>query len=252
MNSNPPLLLVLFFKFPNKLTGSALFLSLKSPDLWTNKPLFLTENTVFQPFISHCFLFPILFTTPRQVHPLLWRGLGRHFLWTIFTFSPPYFLFFLPNPSFPLFVTLRFSMRYTWCCKRACFALQKGVFYISKGHLLPCKRCSFTTRKSIYWIPIMKNLVSNSLFLLSKTYWKAFQPFILTYSSQSTTPTFLRRLTVVNVSFLFPAGSDVNSNLFDSRYFRGHKVYDVYHWWAIFMKFFQILFLMWIVSICHK
>ena len=134
---------------------------------------------------------------------LLRRGLGRHYFWTIFTFSPPYFLFFLPNPSFLLFVTLRFSMRYTWCCKRACFALQKGVFYISKGHLLPCKRCSFTTRKSIYWRPIMKNLVSNSPFPPSGTYWKTFQTLILIYSSQCITPTFLRRLTVVNVSFLF-------------------------------------------------
>ena len=108
-------------------------------------------------------------------------GLGRSF-WTIFTFPPPYFLFFLPHPSFSLFVTLGFSMSYSWCCKRACFALQKGVFYIPKGHLLPCKRCSFTTRKGIYWKPIMKNLVSNILSPLSKTYWKVFQSFILTYS----------------------------------------------------------------------
>ena len=137
-------------------------------------------------------------------------GLGRPFLsllsfpfWTIFTFHPPYFLFFLPHPSFSLFVTLRFSMSYSWCCKRACFALQKGVFYIAKGHLLPCKRCSFTTRKSVYWKPIMKNLVSNSPFPPSGTYWKTFQPLILTYSSQSETPTSLRRLAVVNLSFLF-------------------------------------------------
>ena len=108
-------------------------------------------------------------------------GLGRSF-WTIFTFPPPYFLFILPHPSFSLFVTLRFSMSYSWCCKRACFALQKGIFYILKGHLLPCKRCSFTTRKGVYWKPIMKNLVSNSLFPLSKTYSKAFQPLILPYS----------------------------------------------------------------------
>ena len=137
-------------------------------------------------------------------------GLGRPFLsllsfpfWTIFTFPPPYFLFILPHPSFSLFVTLRFSMSYNWCCKRACFALQKGVFYISKGHLLPCKRCSFITRKGVYWKLIMKNLVSNSLSSLSKTYWKAFQPFILTYSYQSITPTFRLHLTVVNLSFLF-------------------------------------------------
>ena len=28
--------------------------------------------------------------------------------------------------------------------------LQKGVFYTSKGHLLPCKRASFTLQKSTY------------------------------------------------------------------------------------------------------
>ena len=140
---------------------------------------------------------------PARYIPSLRRGLGRLFFWTIFTFPPPYFLFILPHPSFSLFVTLRFSMSYNWCCKRACFALQKGVFYISKGHLLPCKRCSFITRKGVYWKLIMKNLVSNSLSSLSKTYWKAFQPFILTYSYQSITPTFRLHLTVVNLSFLF-------------------------------------------------
>ena len=173
------------------------------PELHAKLPSFQTLNTDFPTCISHCFLFPILFTTPRQVHPLLWRGLGRHYFWTIFTFSLPCFLFFLPNPSFLLFVTLRFSMRYTWCCKRACFALQKGVFYISKGHLLSCKRCSFTTRKSVYWMPIMKNLVSNRPFPPSEKYQRTFSLLILTYSSQSTTLTFLRRHTVVNVSFLF-------------------------------------------------
>ena len=49
----------------------------------------------------------------------------------------------------------------------------------------------------------MKNLVSNSLFPLSKTYSKAFQPLILPYSQQSTTPTSLLHLTVVILSFLF-------------------------------------------------
>ena len=182
MNFNPAFLLILSLVPPNILSRTSLFLSLKSHDLWTNKHSFQTENTVFQTSISPCFLFPRLFTTPRQVHPLLRRGLGRLSFWTIFTFHPPYFLFFLPHPSFPLFVTLRFSMSYNWCCKRACFALQKGVFYISKGHLLPCKRCSFITRKGVYWKLIMKNLVSNSLSSLSKTYWKVFQSFILTYS----------------------------------------------------------------------
>ena len=152
---------------------------------------------------SHLFYFGGAWGGSSSSHLFCFGGAWGGSFWTIFTFPPPYFLFFLLNPSFPLFVTLRFSMCYTWCYKRACFALQKGVFYISKGHLLPCKRCSFTPRKSIYWIPIMKNLVSNCFFPFSEMYWKVFQPLILTYSSQSTTLTFLRRLTVVNVSFLF-------------------------------------------------
>ena len=135
--------------------------------------------------------FPIVFFSqyysrhPARYIPSFRRGLGRLSSSHLFCFGgawggiipelslhflPPYFLFFLPNPSFLLFVTLRFSMRYTWCCKRACFALQKGVFYISKGHLLPCKRCSFITRKGVYWKPIMKNLVSNCFFPLSEIY----------------------------------------------------------------------------------
>ena len=77
MNFNPAFLLILSLVPPNILSRTALFLSLKSHDLWTNKHSFQTENTVFQTSISPCFLFPRLFTTPRQVHPLLRRGLGR-------------------------------------------------------------------------------------------------------------------------------------------------------------------------------
>ena len=33
--------------------------------------------------------------------------------------------------------------------KRCPFALQKGIFYTSKGHVLQCKRAPFTTQKSI-------------------------------------------------------------------------------------------------------
>jgi len=65
------------------------------------------ENTVFQTSISPCFLFPRLFTTPRQVHPLPSEGLGEaalrawavpseqslHFLPLIFYFSSPTLLF---------------------------------------------------------------------------------------------------------------------------------------------------------------
>ena len=65
------------------------------------------ENTVFQTSISPCFLFPRLFTTPRQVHPLPSEGLGEATLraWAVpseqsLHFLPLYFLFFLPHPSF--------------------------------------------------------------------------------------------------------------------------------------------------------
>jgi len=33
--------------------------------------------------------------------------------------------------------------------------LQKGVFYMSKGHLLPCKRASFRKQKSIFYFAIV-------------------------------------------------------------------------------------------------
>jgi len=35
--------------------------------------------------------------------------------------------------------------------KRASFTLQKGTFYTSKGHLLPCKRRPFRTWFATYW-----------------------------------------------------------------------------------------------------
>ena len=34
--------------------------------------------------------------------------------------------------------------------KRRPFTLQKGVFYTSKGHLLPRKRASFAMQKTLY------------------------------------------------------------------------------------------------------
>ena len=33
--------------------------------------------------------------------------------------------------------------------------LQKGVFYMSKGHLLPCKRASFRMQKGIFHFTIV-------------------------------------------------------------------------------------------------
>jgi len=35
-------------------------------------------------------------------------------------------------------------------CKRACFALQKGIFYNAKGRLLECKRASFRSQLGIF------------------------------------------------------------------------------------------------------
>ncbi len=50
------------------------------------------ENTVFQTSISPCFLFPRLFTTPRQVHPLPSEGLGEA---TLRVWGGRFSLFFL-------------------------------------------------------------------------------------------------------------------------------------------------------------
>ena len=51
---------------------------------------------------------------------------------------------FWENPSFTSTVTTRILDTYKQACKRASFALQKGIFYTAKGHLLQCERCPFT------------------------------------------------------------------------------------------------------------
>jgi len=47
-------------------------------------------------------------------------------------------------------------MDYKLLSKRRPFTLQKGVFYMSKGHLLPCKRAPFGMQKSIYCSAFVK------------------------------------------------------------------------------------------------
>jgi len=49
------------------------------------------------------------------------------------------------KPTFSRFITSTLSISYKQACKRASFALQKGVFYTPKGHLLHRKRASFAT-----------------------------------------------------------------------------------------------------------
>ena len=58
------------------------------------------------------------------------------------------------KPSFSPFVTYTLSDSYRWAYKRASFTLQKGTFYTSKGHLLPCKRASFGIQK----MPFQKSI----------------------------------------------------------------------------------------------
>ena len=48
------------------------------------------------------------------------------------------------------FVTYSDTKGYKEARKRASFALQKGIFYRVKGHVLQCKRASFTWQKSTY------------------------------------------------------------------------------------------------------
>ena len=47
--------------------------------------------------------------------------------------------------------------------------LQKGVFYMSKGHLLPCKRASFRMQKSIFH------------FVIVNTFYKSWICFVKRY-----------------------------------------------------------------------
>ena len=53
------------------------------------------------------------------------------------------------------FVSFCLSISYKTRSKRRPFALQKGIFYTSKGHVLQCKRASFTWQKSISYFSVM-------------------------------------------------------------------------------------------------
>ena len=52
--------------------------------------------------------------------------------------------------TFYRFVTIRKSIVYKLRNKRRPFALQKGVFYVVKGHLLQCKRAPFKMQKDTF------------------------------------------------------------------------------------------------------
>ena len=93
------------------------------------------------------------------------------------------------------------------------------MFCIAKGRLLHLKRASFTVQKVLFYNP--KEPLSETNHEKSCQQ----QPLPTVWNIQKNIPTpyphlliacitltFLRRLTVVNVSFLFPAGSDINSN----------------------------------------
>ena len=54
---------------------------------------------------------------------------------------------------------------YKYLSKRCPFTLQKGVFYTSKEHLLPCERASFTVPKSTCYLQFM-NLYYNPSYAL--------------------------------------------------------------------------------------
>ena len=73
----------------------------------------------------------------------------------------------IPNKEFSLFLFCFFSL---WvsihgllCCKRACFTLQKVLFYTSKGRLLHCKRASFKSLFLIYCFSVCYKLVFSSI-----------------------------------------------------------------------------------------
>ena len=73
----------------------------------------------------------------------------------------------IPNKEFSLFLfcffSLWVSMHGLLCCKRACFILQKVLFYTSKGHLLHCKRASFKSLFLIYCFSVCYKLAFSSI-----------------------------------------------------------------------------------------
>ena len=65
------------------------------------------------------------------------------------------------KPFFSTFITHAVPIGYKTENKRCPFAFQKGIFYTSKGHLLHCKRASFTLLKTTCYFQFM-NLYYNT------------------------------------------------------------------------------------------
>ena len=95
--------------------------------------------------------------------------------------------------------------------KRCPFTLQKGVFYTSKEHLLPCKRASFTVPKLTYYFQFM-NLYYNPSYALF--------PF---HNKQITLPLHYYNNTIKTTTFQFSCHSRHFStwlNTLTTRYLR--------------------------------
>jgi len=95
--------------------------------------------------------------------------------------------------------------------KRCPFTLQKGVFYTSKEHLLPCKRASFTVPKLTYYFQFM-NLYYNPSYALF--------PF---HNKQITLPLHYYNNTIKTTTFQFSCHSRHFSTWFNTlttRYLR--------------------------------
>ena len=69
------------------------------------------------------------------------------------------------KPFFSTFITHAVPIGYKTENKRCPFAFQKSTFYTSKGHLLQCKRASFTMQKSIFELTVMNHLYNNTKFI---------------------------------------------------------------------------------------
>ena len=88
--------------------------------------------------------------------------------------------------------------------KRCPFTLQKGVFYTSKEHLLPCKRASFTVPKLTYYFQFM-NLYYNPSYALF--------PF---HNKQITLPLHYYNNTIKTTTFQFSCHSYHSSIFYNS------------------------------------
>ena len=69
------------------------------------------------------------------------------------------------KPIISAFITHAVPTSYKIENKRCPFALQKGIFHTLKGHLLQCKRASFTLLKTTWYFQFM-NLYYNTSYVL--------------------------------------------------------------------------------------